>query len=96
MIIINFIYAIWVFNYALIKKSPPYKDPEHYAYLGFMYVAPDHRGKGLNGALCTKLIDWAKDRNITEVQLDVYAQNKSALDAYTKIGFKPDLLKMRL
>ena len=83
-------------GYALINKSPPYKDPEHYAYLGFMYVAPDHRGKGLNGALCTKLIDWAKDRNITEVQLDVYAQNKSALDAYTKIGFKPDLLKMRL
>ena len=83
-------------GYALIKKSPPYKDPKHYAYLGFMYVAPDHRGKGLNGALCTKLIDWAKDRNITEVQLDVYAQNKSALDAYTKIGFKPDLLKMRL
>ena len=83
-------------GYALIKKSPPYKDPEYYAYLGFMYVAPDHRGKGLNGALCTKLIDWTKDRNITEVQLDVYAQNKSALDAYTKIGFKPDLLKMRL
>ncbi|MFQ3335472.1 MAG: GNAT superfamily N-acetyltransferase [Candidatus Arcticimaribacter sp.] len=83
-------------GYALINKSPPYKDPEHYAYLGFMYVAPDHRGKGLNGALCTKLIDWAKDRNITEVQLDVYTQNKSALDAYTKIGFKPDLLKMRL
>ena len=83
-------------GYALINKSPPYKDPEHYAYLGFMYVAPDHRGKGLNGALCTKLIDWAKNRNITEVQLDVYAQNKSALDAYTKIGFKPDLLKMRL
>ena len=83
-------------GYALIKKSPPYKDPKHYAYLGFMYVVPDHRGKGLNGALCTKLIDWTKDRNITEVQLDVYAQNKSALDAYTKIGFKPDLLKMRL
>lgn len=83
-------------GYALIKKSPPYKDPDHYAYLGFMYVAPDHRGKGLNGALCTKLIDWAKNRNISDIQLDVYAQNKSALDAYAKIGFKPDLLKMRL
>ena len=56
----------------------------------------DHRGKGLNGALCTKLIDWAKNRNISDIQLDVYAQNKSALDAYAKIGFKPDLLKMRL
>ena len=82
-------------GYALIKKSPPYKDPEYYAYMGFMYIAPDHRGKGLNGALCTKLIQWAKNRNITEAQLDVYAENKSAIDAYAKIGFKPDLLKMR-
>jgi len=82
-------------GYALIKKSPPYNDPEYYAYMGFMYIAPDHRGKGLNGALCTKLIQWAKKRNINEVQLDVYTENKSAIDAYAKIGFKPDLLKMR-
>ena len=83
-------------GYALIKKSPAYKKPERYAYLGFMYVVPNHRGKGLNGALCAKLIDWAKKHDINEVQLDVYAENKSALNAYSKIGFKPDLLKMRL
>jgi len=28
--------------------------------------------------------------------LDVYAENQSAIKAYTKLGFKPDLLKMRL
>ncbi|MDA8698810.1 GNAT family N-acetyltransferase [Flavobacteriaceae bacterium] len=83
-------------GYALIKKSPPYKNPEFYAYLGFMYVAPSHRGEGLNGILCKELIEWAKKQNITEVQLDVYAENESALSAYKKIGFKPDLLKMRL
>jgi ribosomal protein S18 acetylase RimI-like enzyme len=61
-----------------------------------MYVAPSHRGMGLNGILCKELIEWAKKQNITEVQLDVYAENESALSAYKKIGFKPDLLKMRL
>lgn len=32
----------------------------------------------------------------TEIQLEVYAENESALKAYTKIGFRPDILQMRL
>ncbi|MDB9988983.1 GNAT family N-acetyltransferase [Flavobacteriaceae bacterium] len=83
-------------GYALIKESAPYKNPSHFAYLGFMYVVPEHRGKGLNGGLIKELVQWAKDRDIHEVQLDVYAENQSAIKAYTKLGFKPDLLKMRL
>ena len=35
-------------------------------------------------------------KNIKEIQLDVYSKNKSALKAYEKLGFNPDLLKMRL
>ena len=61
-----------------------------------MYIAPEQRGNGLNGALIMELVQWAKDRDIYEIQLDVYAENKSAIKAYTKLGFKPDLLKMRL
>ena len=83
-------------GYALIKESAPYKNPSHFAYLGFMYVVPEHRGKGLNGVLIKELVQWAKDRDIHEVQLDVYLENQSAIKAYTKLGFKPDLLKMRL
>ena len=28
-------------GYALIRKNPPYKVPEKYVYLGFMYVVPE-------------------------------------------------------
>lgn len=83
-------------GYALIKNSAPYKKPDQYAYLGFMYVAPNHRGKGINGKITQLLIDWATSRNISEIQLDVYANNRSAITAYAKSGFMPDLLKMRL
>jgi len=83
-------------GYALIKNSVPYMKPAKYAYLGFMYVSPKFRGKGINGKIIDNLIDWAKGRNLTEIQLDVYAENKSALNAYKKRKFKPDLLKMRL
>ena len=82
-------------GYALIKNSVAYKKPERFAYLGFMYVEPEYRGKGINGTLIKKLISWAKSKNIHEIQLDVYAENDSALKAYEKLGFKPDLLKMR-
>ena len=83
-------------GYALIMNSKPYFKPEQIAYLGFMYVAPQHRGKGINGRITEKLIDWAKSKKLSEIQLDVYAANESAVKAYEKIGFKPDLLKMRL
>ena len=83
-------------GYALIKESPPHKQPDQFAYLGFMYVAPDYRGQGLNGVVMQQLIDWSKERGIVEIQLDVFAENQSALRAYEKIGFQPDLLKMRL
>lgn len=38
----------------------------------------------------------AESRGISEIQLDVYAANDSAIKAYEKFGFQPDLLKMRL
>ena len=83
-------------GYAQIQNSVAYKKPKQFVYLGFMYVHPEYRGKGINGKLIQKLVEWAKDKKIHEIQLDVYAENKSALVAYKKLGFKPDLLKMRL
>jgi ribosomal protein S18 acetylase RimI-like enzyme len=82
-------------GYAQIQNSKPYFKPKQYVYLGFMFVSPQYRGKGINGEITTKLIEWAKSRNLSEIQLDVYATNESATKAYKKIGFKPDLLKMR-
>lgn len=83
-------------GYSVIETSEPFKKPDKYAYLGFMFVKPQHRGKGVNGKIIDALIDINKANGITEVQLDVYAENQSALKAYKKKGFTEDLLKMRL
>ena len=61
-----------------------------------MYVIPKFRGYGLNGKIIDHLIDWAKTRNLSEIQLDVYAENESAVNAYKKRGFNADVLKMRI
>jgi GNAT superfamily N-acetyltransferase len=83
-------------GYALIKDSNPIKQPDQYAYLGFMYVEPAHRGKGIIGKIIDALMAWATQKGLTEIQLDVYAENESAVKAYRKRGFKPDLLTLRL
>ncbi|WP_230038254.1 GNAT family N-acetyltransferase [Chryseobacterium sp. Bi04] len=84
-------------GYALIKKAGSYYYKfEKYAYLGFMYVKPEYRGKGVNKVITDELISWAKARDISEVRLDVYAENESAVKAYEKAGFEPHLLTMRL
>ncbi|MGE8534126.1 GNAT family N-acetyltransferase [Chryseobacterium sp. D764] len=84
-------------GYALIKKSEKYYNQfEKYSYLGFMYVKPEYRGRGINKVITDELIAWSKSRGISEVRLDVYAQNESAIKAYEKAGFEPHLLTMRL
>lgn len=84
-------------GYARIKKTEnSYSNFERYAYLGFMYVKPEHRGKGINKLILDELISWSKDKGISEIRLDVYDQNESAVKAYEKAGFEPLLLTMRL
>ena len=83
-------------GYGLLKNAVPYKMPAKFTYLGFMYVIPSYRGKGIIGEIIERLIKWSQEKNIYEIQLDVYAENEWAIKAYEKKGFKPDLLKMRL
>lgn len=84
-------------GYALIKKAEKnYYQFKEYAYLGFMYVKSEHRGKGINKVITNELIAWAKSRGVTEVRLEVYAQNESAIKAYEKAGFESHILMMRL
>lgn len=84
-------------GYALIKQpEKDYSTFKDYAYLGFMFVKPEHRGKGVNQLIVDELIRWSRNKGISEIRLDVYDQNESAVKAYEKAGFEPLFLTMRL
>ena len=83
-------------GYALIRANKPYQTPSEYVYLGFMYVRPENRGQGINRKIMNDLMDWGKALGYTEFQLTVYAENKSAIKAYEKMGLVPEILTMRL
>lgn len=83
-------------GYSLVKQAADYKKAAQFAYLGFMYTVPEFRGKGINQLIINKLMQWAADRKLTEIQLEVFAENNSAIKAYNKVGFQSDLIMMRM
>ena len=82
-------------SYIKIKEAKPYLDHTHYGYIGFMYVKPNHRGKGISTKMIYKLTSWAKTKNLKEVRLDVYDQNYAAIKAYEKSGLEKHMVEMR-
>lgn len=83
-------------GYARIDAAKPRYIFDHYAYLGFMCVRPDHRGQGCIQQVIVYLSEWVKAKGINEMRLEVYSGNTPAIKAYEKLGFQPYMLQMRL
>ena len=83
-------------GYARIETARHYLQHEQHVYLGFMYVEPQHRGKGINKIILEALKRWSLSKNITELQLEVYFNNTAAITAYEKAGFIKHIIEMRL
>lgn len=83
-------------GYAQIRVSKGSLSHNYHGYLGFMYVTPAHRGKGLNAQLIDKLVQWCREKNVLDLYLDVYAENESAIRAYEKVGFTSSMVEMKL
>jgi ribosomal protein S18 acetylase RimI-like enzyme len=82
-------------GYARVEDAKPYLKHQKYAYLGFMYVKPEYRGKGINQKVIKHLQQWCILRDITECRLEVYHDNLPAIKAYEKLGFEKLLITMR-
>lgn len=83
-------------GYAQKKPSRHYVSPPYHAYIGFLYVIPQERGKGLNKRVLDHLFAWARENDLPEIHLTVYPDNAPAIRAYEKTGFEPYILEMRL
>jgi GNAT superfamily N-acetyltransferase len=83
-------------GYARIENAKHYLQHPRHAYLGFMYVDHAYRGKGVNKLIIEALKAWSLTRNITEMRLEVYYENASAIKAYEKAGFSKHMIEMRM
>ncbi|MDJ1111603.1 MULTISPECIES: GNAT family N-acetyltransferase [Macrococcus] len=60
---------------------------EHQARLAIS-VRKDYWGQGVGSRIMQSLIDFAKERSIEVITLEVYHANESAINLYQKFGFK--------
>lgn len=82
-------------GFARIERSESYLRHDEHSYLGFMYVVPEHRGKGINKKIVEALEAWSLSHGVTEMQLEVYVDNVGAIRAYEKSGYNALILTMR-
>lgn len=83
-------------GYAHIKDGKDFQSHNQFAYLGFMFVKPDHRGQGIITQILDELKSWSQSRGINEIRLEVYNDSDPAVRAYEKAGFKKHLVEMRM
>jgi len=75
----------------LSNSSPGFT---HSGTLG-MGVLPDYRGKGIGKDLILTTLNAAFEKNLERVQLDVFANNQTAIRLYEKVGFQHEGVRRR-
>jgi RimJ/RimL family protein N-acetyltransferase len=61
----------------------------HVATLG-MFVAAEHRGRGIGTALMAAAVGWARDVGVEKIELSVYPSNDAAKALYRSFGFREE------
>jgi len=90
-----------IIGYLFIEKRvSPSKEfkffkKEEFAYIYEIVVLPEYRSKGFGKTLINEANIWAKKRNLSCIELNVLANNYSAVDFYEDIEFENYQLKMR-
>ena len=67
---------------------------ESYTYIFLIYVKPEHRKKGLGKELINIAENWAKEKGDRQIGLQVFINNKSAINLYEKLGYETESLSM--
>jgi GNAT superfamily N-acetyltransferase len=58
-------------------------------YVDQMSIEPAYQNRGIGKQMLQFIVDLAKKKNISRVQLDVWNDNAQALKSYTDFGFQP-------
>jgi ribosomal protein S18 acetylase RimI-like enzyme len=83
-------------GYIKIENSNSYHKNTEHGYIGFIFVKPSFRGKKISSLVLESLKNWAKEKDLKELRLDVYSNNYNAVKSYDSFGFTKSLVNMRI
>lgn len=67
---------------------------DRHAHVFLLYVLPEHRRQGIGKALMRYAEDWARARGDSQIGLQVFQANQSALSLYHQLGYQTQSLWM--
>jgi ribosomal protein S18 acetylase RimI-like enzyme len=76
-------------GYLLLGESG-WLTPEPHGFIYDVWVAPEHRGKGIGKGLVQWATDWAKTKGYRKIKLEVAEANGRARHVYEELGFRPE------
>ncbi len=76
-------------GYLLLGESG-WLTPEPHGFIYDVWVAPEHRGKGIGKGLVSWAADWARARGYRKIKLEVADSNARARHVYEELGFRPE------
>jgi ribosomal protein S18 acetylase RimI-like enzyme len=65
-----------------------------YTYIFSLYVAPEHRRRGIAKALMQQAETWTTSKGDRQIGLQVFARNQIALDFYRRLGYEIQSLSL--
>lgn len=83
-------------GYGQLRESKSCFDTGKLCYLGFVFVDDSCRGLGVAKQIIDEVCNWSEERGVTYFLLEVYSENKTAVQAYEKLGFESLSVTMEL
>jgi GNAT superfamily N-acetyltransferase len=84
------------FVHVRLNSTPdlPVFRPQTRGLVDAIFVAPEHRGRGVGAALMRAAESWAVERGATGMDVNVYEFNETAIAAYAAMGYSTLSRKM--
>jgi GNAT superfamily N-acetyltransferase len=81
-----------------IKEAPPFASlvPRMYAYISDFGVKKAFQNNGIGKQLFFACVEWAKEKDASSLELNVWEFNQKAITFYEKLGMKPLSRKMAI
>ena len=73
----------------VIRQTPefPFLVPRRYAFIDTIVVTETARGSGVGKTLMRRAHQWAVDKKLNQIRLNVWEFNEGAIRFYEKLGY---------